>query len=379
MLRLNRSVNKASIGAPKLVHNPIDDERPIPGFFDASASVVGTPADPRIQAAASGQFNFTMRQYQAFVQAVGAYKRQIQQMSLATESFVAALEGLNEMARNAHANAGAGHSAGGSAVGADGSGGPRGYLDGTDGPLPGTPASQTGSTVTPPPFLSHTARDLELLIDTTHLVSNAHSILAEQFERDFEVPLTKQVMKTLTDVKLRQRENKLVINELATQLQREEEAAHKRAKKKIRDPAALQNSLNVRMSLAADIKHLTLESEHLQDQLAAKSLQFVIASCGGGARALLDMYDRINEGLKKLGAYEAALNDGGSSSSSTGPANPRPIEPACAPRPLAPAAPASRPRAPAPPSTPKPPPPPPPPPPRPTPRRPRPRRPRART
>lgn len=61
-----------------------------------SVSVVGGPKDPRNAIKEPKSMN--LMQYQTFVQAVCSYKRQIQAMSAATETFVRQLQELAECA-----------------------------------------------------------------------------------------------------------------------------------------------------------------------------------------------------------------------------------------------------------------------------------------
>ena len=65
------------------------------GRFDASASVVGGPADPRTHQS-NTPTTLTVRQYQNFCQAISVYRRQIQAMGAATETLVRALEELSD-------------------------------------------------------------------------------------------------------------------------------------------------------------------------------------------------------------------------------------------------------------------------------------------
>ncbi|KAJ3098708.1 hypothetical protein HDU96_010977 [Phlyctochytrium bullatum] len=225
------------------------------GRFDSSASVAGGPSDPRILRQQMEPQKLTMRGYQTFVQALGSYRRQIQAMAAASEAFVRALEDLSD------------------------------YVPGAEIRKP------------------HIIGDLDFLIDSTHLVANAHQIWADTLEKEFEEPLMRHMNELLIKTKNVQRENKQKVDELVERLHKEEESSYRMGKKKQRDLVTLQNSLNVRVSLAEEIKRLTLESQNIQDTLAAGSVESILTNCAAGVRAELETYDRIMEGLKKLGAF----------------------------------------------------------------------------
>ncbi|KAJ3250152.1 hypothetical protein HK104_007499, partial [Borealophlyctis nickersoniae] len=197
----------------------------------------------------------TMRQYQSFVQALAVYRRQVHALAAASETFVRALEELSDCVPTAK--------------------------------------------ITKP----HVVGDLDFLIDSTHLIANAHQTWSESLERDFETPLTQNIQNILTTVKVAQKENKAKIDGLVERLHREEDASYKMGKKKQRDFAALQSSLNQRMAIADEIKRLTVENQTLHDTLSHRSVEYILENCAGGVRAELETYEMIMEGLKKLGAY----------------------------------------------------------------------------
>ncbi|KAJ3216117.1 hypothetical protein HDU67_009918 [Dinochytrium kinnereticum] len=237
-------------------HHPLPAIAPFSaGRFDSSASVAGGPSDPKILRQQMEPSKLTMRGYQTFAQALGSYRRQIQAMAAASEAFVRALEDISE------------------------------FVPGADIRKP------------------HIIGDLDFLIDSTHLVSNAHQIWADSLERDFEEPLIRHMNDIMIKTKNVQKENKQKIDDLVERLHKEEESSYKMGKKKQRDLVTLQNSLNVRVSLADDIKRLTLESQNIQDTLAANSVESILTNCAAGVRAELETYDRVMEGLKKLGAF----------------------------------------------------------------------------
>ncbi|KNC98954.1 uncharacterized protein SPPG_05913 [Spizellomyces punctatus DAOM BR117] len=225
------------------------------GRFDSSASVAGGPNDPRVIKARLPPPRLTMRQYQSFVQALAVYRRQVQALAAASETFVRALEDLAEFVPAAHIRR------------------------------------------------PHVVGDLDFLIDSTHLIANAHQIWAESLEREFEAPLTQNIQNIMTRVTSRQNENKDQINKLVERLHQEEDKSYKLGKKKQRDIKALQSSLNVRMSIADEIKRLTVENQTLHDTLSHHNMEFILENCASGVRGELQNYETIYEGLKKLGAY----------------------------------------------------------------------------
>ncbi|KAJ3192551.1 hypothetical protein HK101_006318 [Irineochytrium annulatum] len=261
-----RSASDNNLNSP---NNPTSSPHPpaiapfSAGRFDSSASVAGGPQDPRIIRQGMEPSKLAMRGYQTFVQALGSYRRQIQAMGAASEAFVRALEDLAEF-------------------------------------VPGAEIRKP-----------HIIGDLDFLIDSTHLISNANQIWdlnicayqADSLERDFEEPLVRHMNDMMIKAKVTQKENKQKIDELVERLHREEEASYKMGKKKQRDLMTLQNSLNARVALADEIKRLTVESATIQDTLASKSVETILSNCAAGVRAELENYDRVMEGLKKLGAF----------------------------------------------------------------------------
>ncbi|KAJ3047846.1 hypothetical protein HK097_011127, partial [Rhizophlyctis rosea] len=230
------------------------------GRFDASASVAGGPSDPRLLRAKMDPQKLTMRQYQSFLQALAVYRRQVMALAAASETFVRALEELSDC----------------------------------------VPAAR----ITKP----HVVGDLDFMIDSTHLIANAHQTWADNLERDFELPLAQNITNIMNTVKVRQQENKQKIDGLVSQLHREEDVSYKMGKKKQRDLASLQSSgyqsLNQRMAIADEIKRLTVENQTLHDTLSHQNVEYVLENCASGVRAELETYETIMEGLKKLGAYQ---------------------------------------------------------------------------
>jgi hypothetical protein len=65
--------------------------------FEASASIAGGPMDPRVRRANLPPPKLSHMQLQALIQAVGAFRRQVQAMSAASETLVRCLEDLTEV------------------------------------------------------------------------------------------------------------------------------------------------------------------------------------------------------------------------------------------------------------------------------------------
>ncbi|KAI9011380.1 hypothetical protein BC832DRAFT_529480 [Gaertneriomyces semiglobifer] len=223
-----------------------------PGRFDSSASVAGGPNDPKLIRARLPPPKLTMRQYQSFVQALGSYRRQVQALAAASETFVRTLEEISDF----------------------------------------VPAAKINK--------PHVVGDLDFLIDSTHLIANAHQGWAETLEREFETPLINDIKDIMEMTARRRDENKVKINELVEQLHKEEDRSYKLGKKKQRDIKALQESLNIRMSIADEIKRRTVENQTLHDTLSHQHMEYILENCAVGVRAELENYETIFEGLKKV-------------------------------------------------------------------------------
>jgi hypothetical protein len=145
-------INKNDISAPTPLHPPksidsaIDikvEQGYVPfavGRHDVSVSIAGTPHDPR-KLQPKGPKTLSFMQYQTFVQALSAYKRQIQAMSAATETFVRALQEFSDCVPQANIH---------------------------------------------DPLL---VADLDFFIDSSQLLSNAHQTWAGMLEKEVEEPL----------------------------------------------------------------------------------------------------------------------------------------------------------------------------------------------
>ncbi len=83
--------------------------------------------------------------------------------------------------------------------------------------------------------------DLDYLITSTHLISNAHQQWAEQLESRVEQPLNNRLFSVEDISKNQQIANTERVNILVNQLQMEETNSYKLGKKKQRDLATLQN------------------------------------------------------------------------------------------------------------------------------------------
>ncbi|KAJ3057202.1 hypothetical protein HK102_011085, partial [Quaeritorhiza haematococci] len=58
------------------------------------------------------------------------------------------------------------------------------------------------------------------------------------------------------------------------------------------------------MSLADEIKRLSVENQTIHDTLSHGAMEYILENCAHGVRAELETYDKMMEGLKKLGAYQ---------------------------------------------------------------------------
>ncbi len=58
------------------------------------------------------------------------------------------------------------------------------------------------------------------------------------------------------------------------------------------------------MSLADEVKRLSVENATMVDVLSHGSVEYVIETLAPAIRAELENYDRVMEGLKKLGAFQ---------------------------------------------------------------------------
>ncbi|KAJ1549726.1 hypothetical protein HK096_010838, partial [Nowakowskiella sp. JEL0078] len=165
------------------------------GRFDTSASIAGSPLDPRMQNREPQKL--TMQQFQNFIQAVGAFRRQLVAMGLAAEMFVRSLEEMSDF----------------------------------------VPAADIKK--------PHIVGDLEFLIDSTHLIANSHQIWAETVEKEFEQPLNQQLKSIEDKAKSKQKENKEKISKSVELLQQEEDASYKMGKQRKRDFERLEKSLQI--------------------------------------------------------------------------------------------------------------------------------------
>ncbi|KAI8915543.1 hypothetical protein EDD86DRAFT_196300 [Gorgonomyces haynaldii] len=220
------------------------------GRFDASASVVGGPGDPRTHE--QKPKTMTLIQFQSFCQALAVYRRQIQAMAAATETFVRALEELSDCVPAAH--------------------------------VQNTKAVQ----------------DLDFLVDSTQLIANAHQIWASSIQRELEEPMSGFVEQIMQQAKQQQEYNKQRIQQLISQLHMEEDTSYKQKKKNRRDLDSLQQSLNVRMGLADEIKRLSLENEHMFDILAQKKVEPILLNLQRAVTAEMETYETILEGMHKI-------------------------------------------------------------------------------
>ncbi|KAJ3223718.1 hypothetical protein HDU81_008990 [Chytriomyces hyalinus] len=190
--------------------------------------------------------------YVAYVNALGVYRNQISSMAAASEAFVRACEEL-EVAMQ-------------STTGVD----------------------------------QVKLKDLNSLIDSTHVIANSHQIWAEDLGQDVVDPLKRHLGDIMLTVKARQDKNKARIDDLVGKLHKEEEQSYKLSKKKQRDLVMLQDSLGLRVTLADEIKRLTVESASIGDVLASNSMDLLLSSCSATVFTQLETYESLMDSLKKL-------------------------------------------------------------------------------
>jgi hypothetical protein len=195
----------------------------------------------------------TLRQYQTFAQSLGAYKRQIQAISAATEVFVRALQDLADCVPQAN--------------------------------------------IQDPLLIT----DLDFLIDSSQLMSNAHQNWASMLEREVEEPLLTSISQIPKESKLLQESNKLKIQDLIQKLHQEEDYSYK-IKKQKRNLELLQNSLNHRMELAEEIKKLSFQNDHIHDIKSQERVAFILNTVSRAVEAKLEAFETIQEGFGKIGA-----------------------------------------------------------------------------
>lgn len=147
-------------------------------------------------------------------------------------------------------------------------------------------------------------KDLELLIYSSHLVANSHQIWSQQLKAEVEDPLL-LLVSHIKETSIRtERENKAKVVILTDALHKEEDASYKLGKKNRRDLGSLQQSLQARMTLAEEIRKLSLEYTGIQDEMAHDSLPSVLEYCSIALGREIEGFEVINEGLKKCGAFE---------------------------------------------------------------------------
>ncbi|KAJ3340817.1 hypothetical protein HDU83_006908 [Entophlyctis luteolus] len=231
-----------------------------PRALSRSASASGLKDDPRSIMSGSEIFGpkVSFKSYQAFVMALSAYRKQIAAMAMASETFVRACEELEGSIQNA------------------------GDIE---------DASKI--------------RDLDSLIDMGHLISNANQILAENIAQDAEQPLVKHLMDIQGTVKTRNDQNNARINDLARLMHEEEEESYKLGKKKQRDLGELQESLNLRMNFADEIKRLSHQNATIADRLASNALDLILGASSTTICTQMEQYEVIIDGLKKIDLFES--------------------------------------------------------------------------
>ncbi|TPX63260.1 hypothetical protein CcCBS67573_g08725 [Chytriomyces confervae] len=259
--RKNTPINKDDISLPlptqELLMIPtvaLSDLHMTPPRMSPTNSISNTnPSLGRMKSGSqSGARNsLAFKAYVAYVNALGVYKSQISSMAAASDAFVRACEDL-EVAMQS---------------------------------TPGVDQVKV--------------KDLNSLIDSTHVIANSHQIWAENLGQDVVDPLKRHLGDIMLTVKARQDKNKARIDDLVGKLHKEEEHSYKLSKKKQRDLVMLQDSLGLRVTLADEIKRLTVESASIGDVLAANSMDLLLNSCSATVYTQLETYESMMEGLKK--------------------------------------------------------------------------------
>ncbi|KAI8899013.1 hypothetical protein BC833DRAFT_587437 [Globomyces pollinis-pini] len=221
------------------------------GRHDVSVSVVGGPADPR-RYESDELKTLSLMKYQTFVQALSAYKRQIQAMSAATETFVRELQDFADC----------------------------------------VPAAEITDSLL--------VTDLDFLIDSSQLIANAHQTWANTLENEVEEPLMASVQQIPIITKAKQDTNKVKIQELIRQIHIEEEAAQKLRKKKTTTKEQMDMSFNLRVELAEEVKLLTHINHTYSDTLSQESVPYILELLSKSVEAELDCIETISEGFHKV-------------------------------------------------------------------------------
>lgn len=158
--------------------------------------------------------------------------------------------------------------------------------------------------------------DLDFLIDSSQLMANAHQNWASMLERDVEEPLIAGLTEIPRLAKRKQQENTQKIEHLIQQLHSEEDTSYKMKKKKTRDLQHLHQvilinqSLNIRMGLADEIKRLSIQNETISDSLAQERVPFILQLLSKAVDSKLETFETIQEGFNKV----ILINQVGSSS-----------------------------------------------------------------
>ncbi|KAJ3377442.1 hypothetical protein HDU80_003271, partial [Chytriomyces hyalinus] len=166
-----------------------------PQMYPTNSISNTNPSIGRMKAGSqSGARNtLAFKAYVAYVNALGVYKNQIASMAAASDAFTRACEDL-EVAMQS---------------------------------TPGIDQVKV--------------KDLNALIDSTHVIANSHQTWAENLGQDVVDPLKRHLGDIMLTVKARQDKNKARIDDLVGKLHKEEEHSYKLSKKKQRDLVMLQD------------------------------------------------------------------------------------------------------------------------------------------
>jgi hypothetical protein len=249
-----KKIQKADISAPieQKKDPPVQVQEEMVPFtakrFDASASVVGTKEDQR----ANNLTTLTMHKYQNFCQAVSVYRRQIQGLATAAEVFVRALEDFSDC----------------------------------------VPAANIQD--------KRLVSELDFLVDSSQLLTNAHQNWAATVLREVEEPLTRSISVMQNEAEAIKRKNQASIEELIKSLHVEEERSYALKKKKQRDLTTLTESLNIQVQLADTINQLTKENEVIHDKLCQDRVEKILETLSNCVACEIETFENVNEGFAKV-------------------------------------------------------------------------------
>ncbi|ORY38570.1 hypothetical protein BCR33DRAFT_720610 [Rhizoclosmatium globosum] len=143
-------------------------------------------------------------------------------------------------------------------------------------------------------------RDINALIDTSHLLANALQAWSESLGSDVVNPLAKHLGDISATVKAKQNANNGRINDLVQKLKAEEEHSYRLGKKNMRDVASLHESLNLRVTLTEEINRLNATNAQMPDVFASNSVELLLSCTSAAAFAQLEAIETIKDGVKTI-------------------------------------------------------------------------------